>query len=279
MRDWRTVLVACMAEGPVVLVTVIATEGSTPREVGARMIVGTRAVHGSIGGGQLEFQETLAAHVLLARTATYPNGHHETHRIILGPDAGQCCGGVVEVSQCLIATMAEAEAMIAASPTAARRVPVLLYGAGHIARALVRVLDELPLALHWIDIAPERFPDVTPDGVSRIVSDQPASVAAAAQPGSVHLVMTHSHDLDAAICEALLRRNDFAFLGLIGSKTKRARFVQRFDRAGIDAAVRQRLTCPIGLPDVKGKTPPVIAIAVAAQLLALPSMWSDDLRA
>jgi xanthine dehydrogenase accessory factor len=82
-------------------------------------------------------------------------------------------------------------------------------------------------------------------------------------------VLTHSHDLDLAIGEAILKRGDFGFFGLIGSQTKRARFRHRYRDRGIAQALVDRMVCPIGLPGIPGKAPEVIAVAAVAQLLQL----------
>jgi xanthine dehydrogenase accessory factor len=303
MYDWRDRLIARVSTGPVVMVTVIATEGSTPRETGARMLVYAGGQDGSIGGGRLEFQEVAAAQTLLAQGDA--PWLRDRRRTVLGPDAGQCCGGVVEVLHELITdanVSAFASADVFERPVVGgipiRKVscgvreqrtiwteerdgqvwlietsvpdltPLYIYGAGHVARALVYVLRDLPFAVDWVDIDVARFPATT-DGTRRVVTVDPAAVARAAPPDAVHLIMTHDHDLDATICDAVLRRGDFAFLGLIGSATKRARFAQRFRRSGISDGMLDRLVCPIGRADIVGKEPAVIAISIAAQLIAL----------
>jgi xanthine dehydrogenase accessory factor len=303
MYDWRDRLLARVSTGPVVMVTVIATEGSAPRETGARMLVYSGGQDGSIGGGRLEFQEVSAAQALLDRGDA--PWLRQVRRTVLGPDAGQCCGGVVEVLHELItdtnvSVFASADVFErpGASGIPARKVscgvreqrtiwteerdgqvwlietsvpdltPLCIYGAGHVARALVHVLHDLPFAVDWVDVDVARFPATT-DGTRRVVAVEPAAVARAAPPNSVHLIMTHDHDLDARICDAVLQRGDFAFLGLIGSATKRARFVQRFRRGGISEAMLDRLVCPIGHADIVGKEPAVIAISIAAQLITL----------
>ncbi len=142
-----------------------------------------------------------------------------------------------------------------------------LYGAGHVGRAIVRVLAGLPFAVVWIDTAAARFPRHLPAHASATVSEDPAKTAADAPAAAWHLVMTYSHQLDFDVCAALLGRDMHGFAGLIGSDTKRARFVKRFRSVGIDDSAIARLTCPIGLPGIDGKEPATIAIAVAAQLL------------
>lgn len=144
-----------------------------------------------------------------------------------------------------------------------RRFPaVWLYGAGHVGQALARILTELPLRLTWIDSRSELR--ATP-GV-RYEPDPVASVAEA-PVGAYVLVMTHSHPLDFRLCHEVLQRNDFAWLGLIGSASKSARFRSRLRRAGLDACAVARLVCPIGIEGVRGKWPAVIALAVAAQIM------------
>jgi xanthine dehydrogenase accessory factor len=305
MRDWRNTLLALTANERAALVTVIATQGSTPRDTGTRMIVCADGFAGSIGGGQLEFQEIARARTMLAAP---PAGawQRSVHRVILGPDAGQCCGGVVDVlhemygateravlarlepaafvvhplqpGKPIFATSSAQDALnndaheqSFAAPLADTRPPVLIYGGGHVAAALETTLAALPFAVHvMVDAA-------SADGVtaacmprsSQVVQDLVA-VATAAPANANHLIMTHSHDLDYDICAALLARDDTAFVGLIGSATKRARFVQRLERAGMTRAALARLVCPIGIDSVRGKEPAVIAVSVAAQLLSLP---------
>jgi xanthine dehydrogenase accessory factor len=145
----------------------------------------------------------------------------------------------------------------------------MIYGAGHVGRALIRVLEGLPFAVTWADIDAGRFPKTAPTQAARRIAADPAALAAEAPPRAIHIVMTHSHPLDLAICHAVLVRGDFRFLGLIGSQTKRTRFLKRLRELGVPQDRLARLICPIGLPGVKGKQPAVIAVAVAAQLLEI----------
>jgi xanthine dehydrogenase accessory factor len=154
-------------------------------------------------------------------------------------------------------------------PLAPPLTPLVLHGAGHVGRALVRVLDGLPFAVIWADIDAGRFPESVPPRIATRIAPDPAGVIAEAPAGAIHLVMTHSHLLDLAICHAVLARGEFRFLGLIGSGTKRARFLKRLRELGVAEERLARLTCPIGLPGVKGKQPAIIAVAVAAQLLEI----------
>jgi xanthine dehydrogenase accessory factor len=144
--------------------------------------------------------------------------------------------------------------------------PVWVWGAGHVGRALVGVLAPLPdLALTWIDIAPERFPQAVPPGVVPRAAANPADLVAAAPPDAEHLIVTYSHALDLDLCHRLLRHG-FARCGLIGSATKRARFASRLAALGHAPAAIARIDCPIGEPAL-GKHPQAIALGVGAALL------------
>lgn len=142
-----------------------------------------------------------------------------------------------------------------------------LYGSGHVGRALVHVLQGLPFRITWIDTARQRFPEVIAAHAQSIIAPDPTQAALAAPADAYHLVMTFSHALDLAICHAILKRGEFAHLGLIGSSTKKARFQRRLRELGISEALLARLVCPIGTPLIAGKAPPTIAISVAADLL------------
>ena len=147
---------------------------------------------------------------------------------------------------------------------------VVLFGAGHVGQALTQVLtDAVPCRILWIDPRPGQFPAAAPDNVETRAIQDPVAQVGALPPDACCLVMTHSHELDQNLCEALLRRGDFAWLGLIGSATKHRRFMQRLKEKGLTQAQLARLTCPIGIPGIQSKQPGAIAVSVAAQLLQL----------
>ena len=284
--------------GRVTRVVIAATHGSTPREVGAAMLVWVGGQSGTIGGGALEFELTR-----LAREQTAPR---RLSRHALGPEMGQCCGGAVEVlSEVYDAAAVEAltdQTVIAragapecAMPLSVKRLlaegraqgvapepqmiggwmvePVerparalWIWGAGHVGRALVAVLAPVPwLHITWVDTDMARFPGDNPEGVSVLAAQDPARLIGHAPRQANHLVLTYSHALDLELCHALLTHG-FASAGLIGSATKWARFTKRL--AGLGHAPDQiaRITCPIGKPEL-GKHPQMIAIGVAAELL------------
>jgi xanthine dehydrogenase accessory factor len=144
---------------------------------------------------------------------------------------------------------------------------VVVFGAGHVGKALIRVLGELPCRVAWIDGRAEQFPRDVPPNVTVECTEMPQYAVDRAPRGAAFLVMTHSHALDLSLCEKILARNDFAYFGLIGSATKRAKFTKRFRARGLPDDVIERMVCPIGIPALSGKHPGEIAVAVAAQLL------------
>jgi xanthine dehydrogenase accessory factor len=154
-------------------------------------------------------------------------------------------------------------------PLRCSKTPLFLYGAGHVGRAVVNALSGLPFEITWADTGRDRFPPGISkgDGLTPVVTGDPPAVARIAPGGAFHLVMTYSHPLDLAICHEVLRNGTFAYLGLIGSATKRARFIKRLRELGHGESALGRLTCPVGVPGITGKEPAIIAISVAAQLL------------
>jgi xanthine dehydrogenase accessory factor len=147
------------------------------------------------------------------------------------------------------------------------RRPVLLFGAGHVGRALVLALAPLPLQVTWIDSRAEAFPGRLPGNVRAVVSPSPVTELAVAPGGSFVLIMTHSHGLDLEITHAALADTRFPYVGLIGSATKRARFAKRLREAGVPEERIATLVCPIGVRGIGGKAPAVIAASTAAELL------------
>jgi len=292
MFDRAGLIAACKAHGRVVRVVVASVRGSAPREVGAAMLVWDGGQSGTIGGGTLEFQ--------MARTARdVTRDTYSKHA--LGPDLGQCCGGVVEVlSEVYDLDRARAlpHDLVARGPDpmplwikrmmkAARnqgtlpaaqmkdgwliepvRPPdkdVWIWGAGHVGRALVNILQHMPgHRLTWVDTSPDRFPAKTPDGVTIVPAADPVTLAGHAPTTAHHLILTYSHELDLGLCHTVLTRG-FASAGLIGSATKWARFRSRLANLGHAPEEIARITCPIGDPSL-GKDPATIAVGVAYRL-------------
>jgi xanthine dehydrogenase accessory factor len=259
MNIWAKIVAALDAHGTCALVTVISAEGSTPREEGAQMAVTPQGYHGSIGGGTLEWHAMAEAQALLGKPAC-----HKIIRKTLGPDLGQCCGGRVElrIESFDPSSLPQLRENAAAFVDDVRHLH--LWGSGHVGRAVVMALAPLPFRISWWDARPKAFPIAVPQNVT-CCSGAPEDM----EPDAFVLVMSHSHVLDFEIVDVALRNPGFQFVGLIGSATKRARFVKRLREAGVDPA---RLTCPIGISSLKSKHPAAIAAGVAVQLLERDEM-------
>ena len=298
MFDLDALHKAVADHGPVARVVIGAVKGSSPREVGASMLVWANGQSGTIGGGALEWQAAARARAMLGA-----GGARLDHEA-LGPSLGQCCGGAVtlltEVYDAqnlpdggdVIARATEGSAM----PLAVKRLidrargqgvmpaPQLLqgwmvepvarptrqlwvWGAGHVGRALVEVLAPLPgLAITWVDTAPDRFPETLPDTARALPVPDPGLAVALAPKDAEHLILTYSHALDLDLCHRLLTHG-FSACGLIGSATKWARFRSRLAALGHSAPAIDRIDCPIGNPSL-GKHPQAIAIGVASAFLS-----------
>jgi xanthine dehydrogenase accessory factor len=278
-----------LGDEPAVMVSVMATEGSAPRGAGTRMLVRPQGEEGTIGGGQLEFRAIDQARAMME----HPPGTWRVQDYPLGPLLGQCCGGRVrllierldpealdwlhdaEPGRMLATTLQSAGVSRAVfdretatrqsargerpeagfrmvEPVGERPRPVYLFGAGHVGQAIARHATGLPLQLAWFDTRPD---------IADCLADAPDDAAV--------VILTHDHPLDYHLTLAALSRDPVAFVGLIGSATKLARFRSRLSADGIAKAGLARLTAPIGVPGVHGKEPDVIAIAVLAQLLQL----------
>jgi xanthine dehydrogenase accessory protein XdhC len=144
---------------------------------------------------------------------------------------------------------------------------VVLFGAGHVGHALVKVLGTLSCTVQWVDARDELFPDEVPPNVQVEATDLPDVIVDQAPAGAYFIVMTHDHALDFSLTQRIMRREDFAYFGLIGSKTKRVKFERRLTERGIAADRLPEITCPIGVEGIVDKAPGSIALAVAAQVL------------
>jgi xanthine dehydrogenase accessory factor len=264
VQTLHTAALAWLAGGrAAVVVEVTRSKGSVPREAGTRMLVAADGVVGSIGGGHLEHQAILDARVFLQSGA----GQSFEQQIALGPTLGQCCGGSLALR---FAALQASTPQAWAAPTPL--FSLQLYGAGHVGRAIVALLANVPCQVCWIDERDSEFPaGAQPPHIQRLCVEPVQAEVHHAAPGAFYLVLTHSHDLDLAIAHAVLQRADFGYFGLIGSKTKRARFEHRLLARGIKSDALARMVCPIGIDGITGKEPELIALAVVAQLLQAAS--------
>lgn len=154
-----------------------------------------------------------------------------------------------------------------ADPCLAPRAHLVLFGAGHVGAAIVRMLGELPCNVTWVDEREDMFPSSLPSNVAVEATDMPEAAVAAAPANASYLVMTHSHALDQRLCETILARDDVGWFGLIGSNTKRVQFERRMAARGLPQDRIDNMVCPIGLPGISSKLPAAIAASVCAQLL------------
>jgi len=247
---WINALAELQQQGePCVLVTIIEERGSTPRNAGSKMVVSRERLYDTIGGGHLEYKAQAIAREMLE------NRVHDTRleRFSLGASLGQCCGGATVL---LFEPMGQPQAHIA------------VFGAGHVGRALVPLLASLPCKVRWIDSRESEFPAQIPAGVEKVVNDEVVDEVENMPAGSYFIVMTHNHQLDLELTAAILERNDFTYYGLIGSDSKRAKFEHRLRDRGFRPEIVQRMRCPMGIAEVKGKLPIEIAVSIAGEVIA-----------
>ena len=233
-----------------ILITVIEERGSTPRNAGAKMVVTTNDQFDTIGGGHLEYKI-----IKLARQMLEENQHQpRLERFSLGASLGQCCGGATTV-------------LLEPMGTDVKEIAV--FGAGHVGQALIPVLASLPCRIRWIDAREDIFPEHIPKNVEKIINEFPVDEVEELPANSYFIVMTHNHQLDQELSEKILARDDFSYFGLIGSATKRKKFEHRLTAKGFTSEQLNKMTCPMGIADVRGKLPAEIAVSVAAEFIAL----------
>ena len=248
---------AFLSDHPRAIVAELASvRGSSPRDQGTFMVITPDALIGTIGGGALEY-------MVIARARKAMRGMMD---VPLGPEIGQCCGGRAVVflrvvlgadRQRLIARLREAEAS---------QPHVYLFGSGHVGKALARALAVLPLQVHVIDTRPDELVDL-PAGVEARAVPMPEAVVRSAPEGSAFVILTHDHALDFMIAAEALKRRDSPYVGMVGSKTKRAKFSSWYLGEGGDRDALRRLVLPIGAFGLVDKRPEVIAALAAAEIM------------
>jgi xanthine dehydrogenase accessory factor len=263
-----TELAAFLAASPdVIRVRLSRVQGSSPRGEGTTMCVSATGICGTIGGGQLEYMAIDQARALLAR-----GGDSAEMDVPLGPEIGQCCGGRVTVS---LHRMEDADraALLQGERAAREAAPhVYLYGAGHVGRALARAFASLPLRLLLVDSRKAELLLCSGD-TSTCLTPLPEAVLRDAPPGAAHIIATHDHALDFLLTSEALARQDAAYVGLIGSQTKRTRFL-RWHAEQMPGVPAKALICPIGGNTVPDKRPEVIAALVVAEVLQALAVWA-----
>ncbi|MFD1746068.1 xanthine dehydrogenase accessory protein XdhC [Rhizobium helianthi] len=245
-----------------ILVTVTGTKGSTPREEGAFMLVSEARCFGTIGGGALEFMAIDNARAQL-------KGSGQTQMDVpLGPEIGQCCGGrtILTFQQVTPDVASDLESRLAAESAAFPR--VTLFGAGHVGKALAAALLPLPFQVTVVETRREELEGL-PNGVETKHVAMPEALVKDLPRASAVLILTHDHALDFLIAKEALARSDLAYIGMIGSQTKRATFKNWLARETSGEVSEERLILPVGGTKVRDKRPAVIAALVAAELLTI----------
>ncbi len=335
----------------IVLVTVIDTKGSTPREPGTKMIVSEQQIEGSIGGGNLEYQCIEIARLRLL-SDTKCTWRRKTQRFPLGASLGQCCGGVVSIffellnssdsvwieklrtyagnnirsvvitsldndlsekkiiseltlsfdenegdfftrdctqvlnrllnqassneSQILKLSNTSQQESFHAEVIVPNDFHIMIFGAGHVGKALVNVLSGLECSVTWVDNRDAQFPESVPQNTITQLEGDPEDAVDCAPRKTYYIVMTHCHGLDLRICERILNRTDISYCGLIGSTSKRQKFERRLLNKGYCAEMLNNLTCPIGINGISSKIPGEIAIAISAEILLIRDRITRD---
>lgn len=302
----------------VIAVTVAVLKGSGPREPGARMLVSDGGQIGSIGGGELEWQATATAqgmlaqgaggqvvaqalgpelgqccggHVTLAFEPFAPSDLAWVRRLLTAskePDGagrilrisanGAVSRGIVPAPDRDFSASVQNRSLTLTETVASGRQPLWIFGAGHVGQALVQALAPLPFDVTWIDSRLDAFPDPPAPAVKQLTLAMPELAVEEAPADAMYLVMTHSHQLDEEICAAVLARGEFAYLGLIGSAAKHARFHSRLKARGFGHGLLDGLSGPIGLQGLGGKDPAIIAASVAADLLLRQSASRAEIQ-
>ena len=253
-QNWFDAVQHCHQTGKsYVLVTVLGTAGSTPRSSGTKMVVTSDETLDTIGGGHLEHLVTRNARALLIENKTT----QKIEQMPLDSKLGQCCGGAVHV---LYEVQTQHQQTLA------------LFGAGHVAKALIPIVAQLPLQIKWIDnrddMFPE-FPETMSSNVTPILSDDPVYELKALSDNSWIVVMTHNHQLDFDLVHKALLLPNIEFVGMIGSDTKARRFKTRLQHRDLSEQQISKLTSPVGDLSVPGKRPIEVAISISAQLVQM----------
>ncbi|WDR05036.1 xanthine dehydrogenase accessory protein XdhC [Devosia rhodophyticola] len=272
MIDKATEIAAFFEHEPVAVMAQLSeVRGSSPRAQGTFMLVGETSEFGTIGGGTLEYMVLDQARRLIR------SGENMTRLDVpLGPEIGQCCGGRVGVSMDLVTPDIRAALVTNAAADDAELTPVFVFGAGHVGRALAKILDLLPVKVCVVDTRSEELA-LLPSGIKSRRVAMPEAVVREAPIGSAFVILTHDHALDFLIAQEALSRSDSPYVGMVGSKTKRAKFSSWYRGEGGSVQALERLVLPIGNQGLVDKRPEVIAALAAAEIMVHIGRWEADI--
>lgn len=240
-----------------VIATVIGTSGSTPRASGTKMVISDNNIYDTLGGGHLEFVVIEKARELLIQGKSV----QLIEQFHLAANLGQCCGGAATILFEVIAS---------------EHMQLDVYGAGHVAQALIPILAKLPVQVRWIDNREDVFPQHIPSNVKKVIDEFPVEQAKQAKANTAFLILTHNHQLDFELTEAILKRNDAFWLGVIGSDTKAKRFRHRLSHREFSASDIEKMICPVGISEVNGKLPMEVAVSISGQIIQLYQQYKLD---
>jgi len=266
IKKWTDAIAHCHKTNEAwVLATLIGARGSTPRDSGTKMLVTETQTYDTLGGGRLEHMVTQRARELIKEGGN----QQQLENFSLSLKTHQCCGGSVTVlfeSFC--------------NPS----LNVHLFGAGHVAKALVTILGDLDVKVHWTDSRVDQFPRTLPKNTRKVVLSDIVEHVKQFKAGDIALVLTHDHAIDYDIVEQLLLKqkhhsNNQGYIGLIGSKSKSTRFKKHLKHAGFSEQQIDNLQCPVGITDIAGKQPMQVAVSIAAQLIQYQENNTSDTQA
>lgn len=250
-QHWYDAVVKCEQQGNAyVLATVMGAAGSVPRDQGSKMVITANHEFDTLGGGHLEFKVMHKARELIAANEV---GNRVEH-FPLGASLGQCCGGSVTV---LLESFVQ------------KGMHLTVFGAGHVAKSLMKILGDLPGKVNWVDNRENMFPEAEnlPANVNVHLMEDPVAMIDTLPMNSQILVLTHNHQLDYQLVEAALKKGEFSFVGCIGSDTKAQRFQMRLQHKGLSETQIAQMICPVGELDIPGKLPMQVAVSMSAQLI------------
>ncbi len=255
-QKWFEAVQKCEQRGiAYVIATVLGVAGSSPRDQGSKMVITVDQEVDTLGGGHLEFKVMEHARELIKKGEA---GNQIKH-YPLGATLGQCCGGSVTV-------LLESFVM--------QGLNITVFGAGHVAKALMNILGEMPGQIRWVDNRIDMFPEDVPANVQIMYLESPVEIVETLPANSQVLILTHNHQLDFELALAALERDDLSFVGCIGSDTKAQRFQMRLKHRGMTQEKIDNFICPVGNQDVPGKLPIEVAVSMAAQLIQ--QLHKDD---
>ena len=248
----------------IVLIKIIDTKGSVPRNQNVCMVISNNNQFGTIGGGELEYRATKESLKLLKNM----NAIEKILDFPLGPSLGQCCGGFIKIYlKKYINGMELLDNHNLKNDILNKNNNLYIFGAGHVSAALMNKLDGIDFNVFVIDSREEYLSKIKLEYINTILAKNPEIIIKNAPSNAYYLIMTHSHQIDLSICSSILDNDNSSFIGLIGSETKKIKFYKRLQELGYNKKIVEKIACPIGNKRIAGKEPDVIAISIIARLL------------